>query len=251
VVGWKPAFDNLAHMPKESQIVAMGGGGFSMEPDNLALDKYVLSLSGVVRPKVSFLATASGDSDSYVERFYTSFRSLPCEPTHLSLFRPHPGDLRSYVLGQDVIYVGGGSTRNLLVLWREWGLDIILKEAWTAGVVLAGISAGSICWFQEGVTDSVEAARLHAIQCLGFLPGSNCPHYDGESERRPAYHRLLREAKLQPGYAADDGAGLHFIGQRLAHCVTSRSTARAYRVELAGTEIRETAIESTLLAPSR
>lgn len=220
-----------------------------MEPDNLALDNYVLSLSGVDRPKVSFVATASGDSDSYVERFYTSFRSLPCEPTHLSLFRPHPGDLRSYVLEQDVIYVGGGSTRNLLVLWREWGLDNILKEAWAAGVVLAGISAGSICWFQQGVTDSVEASRLHALPCLGFLPGSNCPHYDGEAERRPAYHSLLREGKLQPGYAADDGAGLHFIGQRLAHCVTSRATATAYRLELAGDGIQETALKSTLLRP--
>ena len=244
------AFDNLEPMLKEPQIVAMGGGGFSMEPDNLALDSYVLSLSGVARPKVSFVPTASGDSDSYVERFYTSFRSLPCEPTHLSLFHVHPGDLRSYVLGQDVIYVGGGSTRNLLVLWREWGLDIILKEAWTAGVVLAGISAGSICWFQQGVTDSVEAGRLHAIPCLGFLPGSNCPHYDGEAERRPAYHRLLREGKLQPGYAADDGAGLHFIGPRLARCVTSRATAKAYRVEPAGNGIKETALESTLLAPA-
>ena len=240
-------FDTLALMPKESQIVAMGGGGFSMEPDHLALDKYVLSLAGRPCPKVSFLATASGDSDSYVQRFYTSFRSLPCEPTHLSLFRPHWSDLRSYVLEQDVIYVGGGSTRNLLVLWREWGLDVFLKEAWRAGVVLAGISAGSICWFEEGVTDSVEAGRLHAIRCLGFLPGSNCPHYDGEAERRPAYHRLLREGSIQPGYAADDGAALHYIGERLARCVASRPAAKVYRVDLAASGIEETVIEPTLL----
>ncbi len=219
-----------------------------MEPDNLALDRYVLSLADANRPKVSFLATASGDSDSYVERFYTAFRSLPCEPSHLSLFRINESDLRSYVLEQDVIYVGGGSTRNLLVLWREWGLDALLKEAWTAGVILAGLSAGSICWFEQGVTDSVEPGRLHAIPCLGFLPGSNCPHYDGEPDRRPSYHRLLREGKIQAGYAADDGAGLHFVGQRLVGCVTSRPTARAYRVQLAGNEVEETALDATPLA---
>ena len=235
-------------MPKQPQIVAMGGGGFSMEPDNLALDRYVLSLAQVSHPKVSFLPTASGDSDSYVERFYTSFGSLPCEPSHLSLFHLNQGDLRSHVLNQDVIYVGGGSTRNLLVLWREWGLDLLLKEAWAAGVILAGISAGSICWFQQGVTDSVEAGRLHATPCLGFLPGSNCPHYDGEVERRPAYHRLLLEGAIQPGYAADDGAGLHFDGPHLARCVTSRPAAKAYRVTVAGGAIEETLLDATLLA---
>lgn len=237
-------------MPKEPQIVAMGGGGFSTEPENLALDKYVLSLVDKDRPKVSFVPTASGDSDTYVERFYTSFRTLPCEPAHLSLFHLNHTDLRSHVLQQDLIYVGGGSTRNLLVLWREWGLDVLLKEAWAAGIVLAGISAGSICWFQEGVTDSVEAGRLHAIPCLGFLPGSNCPHYDGEADRRPSYHRLLAEGKIQPGYAADDGAALHFIGKDLVRCIASRPAARTYRVERAGNEVKETPIEPTLLTPA-
>jgi dipeptidase E len=237
-------------MPKEPQIVAMGGGGFSMEPENLVLDKYVLSLVATDRPKVSFVPTASGDSDTYVERFYTSFRTLPCEPAHLSLFHLNQRDLRSHVLQQDVVYVGGGSTRNLLVLWRDWGLDTLLREAWAAGIVLAGISAGSICWFQEGVTDSVEAGRLHAIPCLGFLPGSNCPHYDGEADRRPSYHRLLAEGKIKPGYASDDGAALHFVGENLVRCITSRPAARTYRVERAGNEVKETTIVPTLLTPA-
>ncbi len=155
--------------------------------------------------------------------------------------------MRSYLLAQDVIYVGGGSTRNLLVLWREWGLDVFLREAWMSGVLLAGLSAGSICWFEEGVSDSVAAGRLEALRCLGFLPGSNCPHYDGEIERRPAYHRLLREGKLQPGYAVDDGAALHFIGDRLAGSVRSRPAATAYRVEAVGDRVEETALESKLL----
>jgi dipeptidase E len=234
-------------MPKAAQIVAMGGGGFSMEPDNLALDRYVLSLAETSKPKVTFVATASGDSDSYIERFYTSFRTLRCKPSHLSLFKPQYSDLRSFVLEQDVVYVGGGSTRNLLVLWKEWGLDVILKEALQAGVILAGLSAGSICWFEQGVTDSVEAGRLHAIPCLGFLPGSNCPHYDGEAARRPAYHRLLREGRIQSGYAADDGAGLHFVGGELVRCVSSRRAARVYRVELTASGVEERALEQTVV----
>ena len=218
-----------------------------MEPENLALDRYVLSLAETDRPKVSFVATASGDSDSYIERFYASFRTLPCEPSHLSLFKLNHTDLRSYVLGLDVIYVGGGSTKNLLALWREWGLDAIFKEAWTAGVVLAGLSAGSICWFEQGVTDSVEPFRLHAIDCLGFLPGSNCPHYDGEPARRPSYHQLLRDGRIQAGYAADDGAGLHFIGRQLVRCVSSRPAARVYRVQPGPSGVEETALDQTLL----
>jgi peptidase E len=172
---------------------------------------------------------------------------LPCEASHLSLFKLNFIDLRSFVLSQDVISVGGGSTKNLLLLWREWGLDAILKEAWAAGVVLAGLSAGSICWFEQGVTDSVEAGRLHALPCLGLLPGSNCPHYDGEPGRRPSYHRLLREGLIQPGYAADDGAALHFVGQRLLRCVSSRPSARIYRVQPGAGGVEETALDQTLL----
>jgi peptidase E len=237
-------------MSKEAQILAMGGGGFSMEPDNLALDRYALSIADVNCPKVCFLPTASGDSAGYVERFYASFGSLRCDPGHLSLFEPNKRDLRSFLLEQDVIYVGGGSARNLLALWREWGLDIYLREAWMSGVVLAGVSAGSLCWFQEGVSDSVEAGQLEAIRCLGFLSGSNCPHYDGEPERRSAYHRLLREGRLQPGYAAEDGVALHFIGSALANCVTSRPAATAYLVEVREDGIVEAALEPKLLSVS-
>ena len=153
-------------MVGQPQIIAMGGGGFSMEPENLSLDRYVLSATGQPKPKACFLPTASGDAQSYIDRFNDSFSSLPCTPTHLSLFKPPTTDLRSFVLEHNVIYVGGGNTRNLLVLWREWGLDEILREAWRLGVVLAGLSAGSLCWFEEGVSDSVKAGELHPISCL-------------------------------------------------------------------------------------
>lgn len=225
----------------------MGGGGFSMEPDNLALDRYILAASGSPNPKVCFLPTASGDAQTYIDRFYASFGTLPCTPAHLSLFLPHTTDIRSFLLDQNVIYVGGGSTRNLLVLWREWQLDVILREAWQSGVVLAGLSAGSLCWFQEGVSDSVRAGDLQPLACLGFLPGSHCPHYDGEPNRRPAYHRFISEQKLGAGYAADDGAALHFIGPELTRVVSSRPAAKAYRVRWTGDDVEEIALPTDLL----
>lgn len=237
-------------MTRPPQIVAMGGGGFSMEPDNLLLDRFVLSIAAVPQPKVCFIGTASGDSQVYVDRFYTAFNTLPSTPSTLSLFQPHTTDFRSFVLEQDVIYVGGGNTRNLLVLWREWGLDAILREAWQSGIVMAGISAGSICWFQQGLSDSVVPGDLAPLDCLGFLPGSNSPHYDGEPGRRPAYHRFIREGKIVAGYAADDGAALHLIGDKLARVVSSRETAKAYSVRVVGTEVEEVPLETDWLGVS-
>jgi dipeptidase E len=234
-------------MTRPPQIIAMGGGGFSMEPENLLLDRYVLSVAAVTQPKVCFVGTASGDAQTYVDKFYAAFRTLPCTPKDLSLFKPPTADLRSFVFEQDVIYVGGGNTRALLVLWREWGLDAILREAWLSGIVMAGISAGSICWFQQGLSDSVIPGDLAPLDCAGLLPGSNCPHYDGEPERRPAYHRFIKEGKLIAGYAADDGAALHFIGQELKGVVSSRETARAYSVRLVGSEVEEVALDTVWL----
>ncbi|MBX5475742.1 MAG: peptidase E [Clostridia bacterium] len=228
------------------QIIAMGGGGFSMEPDNPLLDRYILQQSGKRTPKVCFVPTASGDAEGYIQRFYAAFRQLDCEPSHLSLFKPPTDDLESFVLEKDVVYVGGGNTKNLLALWREWGLDRIMRRAWEEGVVLAGISAGSLCWFEEGVTDSF-GTRLDRIACLGLLSGSNCPHYDGEPERRPAYHRMLEEGRIGPGYAADDGVALHFVDRELREVVSSRPEARAYRLERVDGRAVETALPTRYL----
>ena len=234
-------------MTKPPQIVAMGGGGFSMEPENLLLDRYVLSAAAISQPRVCFVGTASGDAPTYADKFYAAFRTLPCMATDLSLFKPPTADLRSFVFDQDVIYVGGGNTRALLALWREWGLDLILREAWQSGIVMAGISAGSICWFEQGLSDSVFPGDLAPLECVGFLSGSNCPHYDGEPERRPAYHRFIQEGKLNAGYAADDGAALHFVGQELKRVVSSRENARAYSVRLAGSEVEEVQLDTVWL----
>ncbi|MBK8022575.1 MAG: peptidase E [Chloroflexi bacterium] len=212
------------------QIIAMGGGGFSMEPDNLALDRYILDQAGIERPKVCFLPQASGESQDYVLRFYKAFATLPCTPSNLSLFQPHTADLEDFLLSQNVIYVGGGNTKSMLALWREWGLDRILRKALEQGVVLAGISAGAICWFEQGTTDSIPGG-LSVLPCLGFLEGGCSPHYDGEAERRPTLHRFVVSGEIRPTHAFDDGAAGHFIDGVLHAAVSSRPAARAYFVQ--------------------
>jgi dipeptidase E len=222
------------------QIIAMGGGGFSMEPENSLLDQYVLQQSGKSNPTICFVPPSGAASD-YIVRFYSAFTKFNCRPSHLSLFQPPTADLESFILEKDIVYVGGGNTRSMLALWREWELDRVLRRAWTNGVLLCGLSAGSICWFEQGLTDSIPGT-LTVLRCLGFLPGSNCPHYDGEVERRPAYQRLIREGMLNGGYAAEDGVALHFIGIDLDRVVSSRPSAMAYRVSLVSGNV----VEATL-----
>jgi peptidase E len=231
---------------RQRHIVAMGGGGFSMEPDNPLLDDFVLGLTGKRRPKVCFIATASGDSPDYVAKFHAAFGKRRGIASHLPLFRRTETDLRSFLLDQDVIYVGGGNTANLLAVWRAHGVDAILRRAWANGVVLCGVSAGAICWFTSCCTDSY--GPLAALNDgLALLPGSACPHYDSEAQRRPTYHALVRRERLPAGYAADDGAALHFVGRRLAEVVTSRPKAAGYRVEKVGARVVETRLPARYL----
>lgn len=221
------------------QIIAMGGGGFLMEPENPLLDRYILQQAEKETPEICYIGTASGDAESMTQKFYECFNKKNCVPSDLSLFKPPVRDLESFVLGKDIIYVGGGNTKNLLALWREWGLDEILGKALDQGVVLAGVSAGSICWFEEGVTDSY-GDGLEPLKALGFLKGSNCPHYDGEPERRPTYRKLMDEGILQPGIAADDGAAIHYVDGQVKKIVSSRPDAKAYFVSPGKEEILET-----------
>lgn len=210
------------------QIIALGGGGFSMEPENLLLDQYIVNQVDKEKPNVCFIPTASGDSESYIERFYEAYKKLSATPIHLSLFSPNWGEsLESFILQQDIIYVGGGSSRNLLTLWKEWGLDHLLLKAYEQGTVLAGISAGGICWFQEGVTDS-GGPTYREISALGILQGSFCPHYEGDEKRRPAYHRLLQEQRIKGGYGVDDSVALHFIDEQLHQVVASVDGKKAF-----------------------
>jgi peptidase E len=229
----------------KQQIIAMGGGGFTAEPENPRLELYALSQTRKSNPSVCFLPTATGDASPYIAKFYTSFVKLHCRPTHISLFERTP-KLKEILLAQDLIYVGGGNTKSMLAVWREWQLPKILREAWNSGIVLAGISAGAICWFETGITDSW-AGHLAPLPCLGWLPGACCPHYDGEAERRPAVHRLVAKGMVPEVLALDDGAAAHFVGRKLKRVVCSRSKATAYRVRREGRSFVETPMLATRL----
>lgn len=231
-----------------SDIIAIGGGGFLAEPRNLALEKYLLDQTGKHRPKVLMIPTARGDDADYIARFYATCGELGADVQHLPFFDRTP-DLRTLVLAQDAIFVGGGNTRSMLAVWREWGLPQVLKEAHEAGIVLGGQSAGAICWFEQGVTDSW-ADRLRPLECMGFLPGSCCPHYDGEAERRPAYHTLVQDGSLKPGYAIEDAVAAHFRNGQLERVVSKKAGSKAYFVSFEGAAIKERPLDVTLL-PAR
>jgi peptidase E len=234
------------------QIVALGGGGFSMEPDNPLLDDFILSLVPKKPAKICFIPTASADSAFYLVKFYRAFsdRAIPTDLTtfesaSLPRHPAHTSELARFVAQQDIIYVGGGNTANLLSIWRVHGLDRILRHAWRKGVILCGVSAGMICWFRDGLTDSFGGLATLG-DGLGFIKASACPHYDGEKLRRPAYRKAIKLG-LHGGYAADDGAALHFRGTELVEVVTSRKHAAAYRVELVDGRVRETRLKGRYL----
>jgi dipeptidase E len=216
----------------ERQIVAMGG-----YPDDALLD-YVLGLAR--GRKVLSVATASREDPRLTLALYERFQGRGAL-SHLEFFPWPPAELRRLALDHDVILVTGGNTANALAIWRVHGFDAILREAWEQGVLLTGWSAGMICWFEQAVTDSF-SPELAALDCLGFLLGSACPHYDGEELRRPVYTRLVREG-MSPGIAADDDVALHYVGDELREVVTSREGATAYRVEPQG----EMPLESRLV----
>jgi peptidase E len=230
---------------EQRQIIAIGGSGFLTDAQTRELDRYVIRQARTENPAVCFIPTANGDSDASLLRFYTLFSPLPCRLSHLVFFRRTPADLRSFLLQHDVIYVGGGNTRSMLAVWREWGMLEILREAWESGIVLAGRSAGAICWFEQGVTDSVTDV-LVPLDCLGFLPGSCCPHYDGEADRRPSYHQLLLNKKIIAGIAIDDGVAVHFRGTAPYRIISPREKAGAYKVRvIRGVAREEPVIEKT------
>ena len=206
----------------------MGGGGFMMEPES-PLDDHLLSLSPERRPRVCFLPTPAGDRDPVIAAFFEAFAARKCEPSCLRLWGT-PERPADRLADQDVIYVSGGNTANALALWRLHGVDRALRAAWERGAVLGGVSAGANCWFEACVTDSFGPDLGPLVDGLSLLAGSFCPHYDGEERRRPVYTELVADG-FPPGYAADDGAALHFVGTELREVVASRDGARAYRVE--------------------
>lgn len=240
-----------ADLPVAERIIfAMGGGGFTMEPTNPLLDDFVLSLAAAKQPRVLFLPTASGDTTAQINAFQARFADRWCVHEHLSLFRLREArrPLEEIVLEQDIIYVGGGSMRNLLAIWQAHGLDRLLVQAWRSGTVLAGLSAGAMCWFQGGVTRS--SGPPEPLAGLGLLDGSLTVHADGEPERLPVWLASVRDGTLPGGWSLDDGVGLLFRGLRMDRVVSSRPGAGAQRVDQVAGELVRKRLQPELLGDS-
>ena len=223
----------------EPQIVAVGG---RRDGDEFRrINDFVLELTGKERPRVCFVPTAAAEAADFLVYLYAEFGGI-ADTSHISFFPWPPEDLRELVLSQDVLCVPGGNTANMLAVWRVHGFDRIVREAWEQGVVLTGWSSGMICWYEAGVTDSFGPQLDGMRDGLGFLPGSACPHYDGEERRRPVYQQLVADG-FPPGIAADDSVALHYVGTELREVVAARNDGRAYRVEPGG----ETPLEPRVL----
>ena len=232
-------------MPNTRNIIAIGGGGFGGSPGQGIIEQYILNQTRKKRPKICFIPTATGDNEAYKVNFYSTFTKLNCEPTHLDFFKRTP-DLKKLILNQDVIFVGGGNTKSMLAVWKEWKLDKILKEAYRNGVVMSGVSAGAICWFQNGITDSW-ASELKIMPCLNFVRGTCCPHYDEEPERKPFVKNLLDRKKVKKIYAVDGGVALHIKNEENFKSVVFRKTKSSYAVSLERKNLIEKSFRKVIL----
>ena len=229
------------------RILAIGGVSLGPTSTDWPLHQYLLDLSGRDRPRICYIGTAAGDNPDDRAGFYATF-ARTAEPTHLDLFGRRVDDVQGFLLEQDVIYVGGGNTANMLAIWRVHGVDKALRAAWERGVVLAGWSAGALCWFEGGITDSFGPDLGPLKDGLKLLAGTFCPHYDSESLRRPRYEALVGSGALDDGFAVDDGVGLLFEGRDVSEAVASLPGQHAYRVERRrGNAVEETQIRARLL----
>ena len=227
------------------QIIAIGGGGFGRNPQQHLIEQYILDQATSDWPNILFIPTATGELDSYIVNFYKVFSKLQCNPNHLSFFKRTP-DLQKLISEQDVIFVGGGNTKSMLAVWREWQLDEHLRDAYNKGVVMSGVSAGAICWFHQGITDSWES-ELKVMPCLEFVDGVCCPHYDEEPERRPATKKLLTNNVHQEIIGIEGGCALHIQDGNTFKAVRFSENKNSYRVTAKDNKIVESPIESISL----
>ena len=221
----------------KKQIIAIGGGGFGRTPGEGLIEKYILDQSEKDVPNICFIPTATGDNEAYKVNYYSTFSKLDCSPSHLDFFKRTP-DLKELILKQDVIFVGGGNTKSMLAVWKDWGLDLLLKEAYEKGVIMSGVSAGAICWFDQGVTDSW-AEDLKIMDCLGFIEGACCPHYDEEPQRKPSLNKFITEKALKSCYAVDGGCALHIEDEEEFKSVVFSKNKNSFLVEMKDNKVTE------------
>ena len=232
-------------MSEIGQIIAIGGGGFGRNPNQLIIEKYIIKQSLAENPNVCFLPTASAEDKAYTVNFYTAFNQLNCNPVHINFFQRTPR-IDSILNKQDIIYVGGGNTKSMLAVWREWKLDKLLFKAYNRGSILCGVSAGAICWFEKGITDSW-ASNLNIMDCMGFIKGCCCPHYDVEKDRKPAVENFLQKKAINSCYAVDDGAALHYKNGKIHSAVSFYKGANAYLMSNKDGEINYQTMKSKSL----
>tara|TARA_B100000945_G_scaffold296881_1_gene275517 strand:- start:446 stop:1141 length:696 start_codon:yes stop_codon:yes gene_type:complete len=221
----------------KKQIIAIGGGGFGRTPGEGLIEKYILDQSEKDVPNICFIPTATGDNEAYKVNYYSTFSKLDCSPSHLDFFKRTP-DLKELILKQDVIFVGGGNTKSMLAVWKDWGLDLLLKEAYEEGVIMSGVSAGAICWFDQGITDSW-AEDLKVMDCLGFIEGACCPHYDEEPQRKPSLNKFITEKVLKSCYAVDGGCALHIEDEKEFKSVVFSENKNSFLVEMKDNKVAE------------
>ena len=221
----------------KKQIIAIGGGGFGRSPGEGLIEKYILDQSEKDVPNICFIPTATGDNEAYKVNYYSTFSKLDCSPSHLDFFKRTP-DLKELILNQDVIFVGGGNTKSMLAVWKDWGLDLLLKEAYEKGVIMSGVSAGAICWFDQGITDSW-AEDLKVMDCLGFIEGACCPHYDEEPQRKPSLNKFITEKVLKSCYAVDGGCALHIEDEKEFKSVVFSENKNSFLVEMKDNKVAE------------
>ena len=225
------------------QIIAIGGGGFGREIGELKIEKYIVKQSKEPNPKICFIPTATGDDQGYIDNFYKAFDSLDCVTSHINFFK-RTIDLEAHILEQDIIYVGGGNTKSMLAVWKEWGLDKLLMDAYEGGTIMSGVSAGAICWFENGITDSWKDHQA-VLPCLGFVKGNCCPHYDEEPERIPYVKEILEKNVLNKCYAIEGFCALHMIDDSPKFIVSFGSGNDSYNVSCNDNEIIHNQITNT------
>ena len=228
-------------MDKIGQIIAIGGGGFGRNPNQPIIEKYIIEQAENSNPNVCFIPTASAEEKGYIVNFYSAFNKFNCNLRHIALFQRTP-NLRSIINKQDIIFVGGGNTKSMLAVWKEWKLDQLLIKAYNRGAILCGVSAGAICWFEKGITDSW-ASNLSVLDCMGLVKGNCCPHYNGEKDRKPSLEKFLADSLLSSCYAIDDGAAIHYREGKIFRAVSFFKGAHAYEVTMKNNQIDHCIIE--------
>ena len=221
----------------KKNIIAIGGGGFGRIHSSNLIEKYILNLSEKNCPKICFLPTATGDDDSYIVRFYATFTGLNCVPSHIEFFN-RTKDISTHILNQDIVFVGGGNTKSMLAVWDDWGMSSLLNNAYNEGVIMSGVSAGAICWFTKGITDSWDNG-LNILPCLDFIEGTCCPHYDEEPTRIPYVKKILHDNIVSSCIAVEGGSAIHFVDGKPFINVSFNNNKNSYNVFLENNDIIE------------